>query len=98
MRDEFFSKHKESVLKGDYHPTDIQRLKSGTDWVKAFCKHGFNNMDKTVSLMNEVLKWRKEFGANDLLLPGKYPFPEHLFQRGALFKRNTDKKSQALSR
>lgn len=32
--------------------------------MKAFYKHGFNNHDKTVDLMHEVLKWRMDFEAN----------------------------------
>ena len=89
---------KAQIQSGEYHQADLDRLKSDKNnaWMRAFAKHGFDNFDKTVAIMNDVLKWRKDFGANELLVPGKFPFGEELFTRGAMFKRNVDKQMHSL--
>lgn len=47
-----------------YHKADLERLRIDNEWIKAFYKHGYENHDKTVSMINEVLSWRNEFEAN----------------------------------
>jgi hypothetical protein len=41
--------------------------------------------------MNDVLTWRKEFGANSLVVPKKLAVSEEFFKKGGIFQRNHDK-------
>ena len=41
-------------------------FKIDTKWIKAFYKHSLGVNEKTVSMINEVLTWRKKFNANGL--------------------------------
>ncbi|CAF0743056.1 unnamed protein product [Brachionus calyciflorus] len=90
IRNNFLNKYKSNIEKGVYHPKDIDRIKADSNWLRAFYKHSLMNSDRTVDMVNDVLKWRKDFNCNELLTPGKLPVPEELFKKGALFKRNED--------
>lgn len=56
----------DQIDRSEYHKDDLQRLKKDTAWLRAFYKHGFSNHDKTVSLIHDVLVWRKDFDANSI--------------------------------
>lgn len=47
-------------------------------------------------LIHDVLTWRKEFGANDLIKDGQLPFPEELIKKGGLYFKNSDKNGTPL--
>ncbi|RNA36026.1 motile sperm domain-containing 2 [Brachionus plicatilis] len=87
----FLEKYESKINSEAYHPKDVERIRQNTKWLLAFYKHAFANPDRAVDLIDEVLTWRKEFGANDFLTPGKLPFSESILEIGALFKRNKDK-------
>ncbi|CAF0941452.1 unnamed protein product, partial [Brachionus calyciflorus] len=87
----FLEKFKDKISTEIYKPKDIERIKKDTKWVKAFHKHSIGDIDKAVNMIDEVLIWRKEFGANELLTPGRLPFNEKFLEMGALFKRHKDR-------
>jgi hypothetical protein len=58
--------------------------------------HVRGKTDIIVDLINDVLKWRKEFGANDLIKDDQLPFPEDLIKKGGLYYKNNDKKGAPL--
>lgn len=92
----------------------MERIKADSKWLRAFYKHSLDDSDKTVEMINDVLKWRQDFDCNGktktkiyfqknlifkgLLIPGKLPVPEELFKKGALFKRNEDIRCNPLRR
>lgn len=90
IKKDFLEKYKSQINSLTYHKLDIERIKNDNEWIKAFYKHSNENNDKTVAMIHEVLSWRQEFEANNLLVPGKVPFPEELLKRGALFMKNED--------
>ena len=96
IRDEFYYKYKTNIEKGDYHPKDLERIKRDSNWLRAFYKHAICDDAKTVTMVHDVLTWRKQFEANDLLTPGKYPFPEEMLTKGYIFVRNEDINCQPL--
>lgn len=57
---------KAKVENGDYHPKDVERVRKDNEWMKAFWKHGEDEHSRAVDVMNEVLDWRKKFGANGM--------------------------------
>ena len=68
----------------------MERLRENNDWIAAFYKYAEEKPEKTVSMLDEVLAWRNEFGTNNLLVSGKPPVPEELFKKGGMFMRNED--------
>jgi hypothetical protein len=52
------------VQNGSYHDADVERIKAGTDWIRACYKHSSDSADRTLNTIDEVLTWRKEFEAN----------------------------------
>jgi hypothetical protein len=68
IRNAFLQKYKASIDKGDYHPIDLERITTGTDWIRAMYKHSQENNDRTVNTINEVLCWRKDFMANGIFI------------------------------
>jgi len=90
IKSDFFREHKENVDSGKYHSLDLERLRENNDWIAAFYKYAEEKPEKTVSMLDEVLAWRNEFGTNNLLVSGKPPVPEELFKKGGMFMRNED--------
>lgn len=90
IREEFFKNHKENIGLGKYHKLDLERIRRDNDWLKAFYKYSEQDETRTVNMLDEVLTWRNEFGANDLLVSGKPPVAEEMFKKGGLFYRNED--------
>lgn len=86
----------DKIQNGVYHQKDVDRIRANNDWIKAFNKHSMGDFDKAVNMIDEVLIWRKEFGANDLLVPGKLPFNESMLSLGALYMRNKEKNGRPL--
>lgn len=66
IKNDFLEKHKAQIEKGDYHPLDVDRIRNSTKWVRAFYKHSLDDHHKTVSMIDEVLIWRKKFNANGI--------------------------------
>ena len=74
----------------------MERINKNNDWIKAFHKHSLGDHNKSVDLVNETLKWRKRFGANDLLKPGKLPFDKAMLADANMFMRNKDKNGRSI--
>ncbi|CAF0743075.1 unnamed protein product [Brachionus calyciflorus] len=87
----FLEKFKDKISIELYNPKDIERIKKDTKWIKAFHKHSIDDQEKTVNMIDEVLTWRKQFGANELLTPGKLPFNQKFLEMGIFFKRHKDR-------
>ena len=56
-----------NIDRGDYHPADLERISSNTDWIRAMYKHSQENNEKTTNSIHEVLSWRQEFEANSMI-------------------------------
>ncbi len=65
-------------------------MKSTNEWIKAFYRHANEDVENAISLVDEVLTWRKNSDINSLLLPGKLPVSEELFKKGLIFVKNED--------
>lgn len=90
LKSNFYEQYKGSIEKGDYHFRDLERLQKDNEWIKAFYRHSIEDIDKTLTLIDEVLVWRKALDINSLLKPGKLPVDEELFKKGLVFVRNED--------
>lgn len=55
---------KAKIENGDYHPKDMERIHKDNEWIKAFWKNGLEEHNRAADLADEVLDWRKKFGAN----------------------------------
>jgi len=58
---------KGKIEKDEYHPLDLDRIEKDNKWIRAFYEHSFENKDKTVNMIDEVLLWRKKFNANGIV-------------------------------
>lgn len=86
----FFERFKDNVEKSVYHYDDIDRLQKDNEWIKAFYRHSMEDIETTISLMDEVLTWRMSQDINNLILPGKLCVNEEMFKKGMIFVRNED--------
>ena len=59
-------KIKAKIENSDYHPKDMERIHKDNEWIKAFWKNGLEEHNRAADLIDEVLDWRKKFGANGL--------------------------------
>jgi len=48
----------------DYHPLDLERVKSDNKWIVRFIAHAEKNMETALTLLCECCQWRKDFGTN----------------------------------
>lgn len=53
-----------NIEKEVYNPKDVERIKADSKWLRAFYKHSLDDSDKTVEMINDVLKWRQDFDCN----------------------------------
>jgi len=90
IRNAFLQKYSAKVQNGSYHEADVQRIRTATDWIRACYKHSSDSADRTLNTIDEVLTWRKEFEANDLLRTDALAFPKEFFELGSVFVRNED--------
>jgi hypothetical protein len=54
----------DTIANNGYHKSDLERLHTDYDWIRAFYKHGYESHDKTVAMIHDVLTWRNDFEAN----------------------------------
>lgn len=90
VKADFFKTYKENIGLGKYHRADLERVRRNNEWVKAFYKYSQENHEKCVSMLDEVLTWRNEFGSNDLVVSEKPPVSEEMFKKGGIFYKNED--------
>jgi len=90
LKNKFLEQYQGSIDKGVYHPRDLERLKKDNEWIKAFYRQSMEDNEKTLCLIDEVLAWRKFSDVNNIIIPGRLPVSEELFQKGFIFMRNDD--------
>lgn len=49
---------------GEFHPADINKVKSGDDWLQRFLEHNENNVQDSLKMLWETCEWRRNFGTN----------------------------------
>jgi len=72
----------------DYEPTDIQRLRTDDWFVKRFIIARFRQEEESLKMINDAMKWRKEYGIHHL--SAEY-FPKEFYISGGLFPYEKDK-------
>ncbi|KAJ8664740.1 hypothetical protein QAD02_006402 [Eretmocerus hayati] len=50
----------------EFHPADINRIKSTDDWLRRFLEHNDYNVQESLKMLWESCEWRRNFGANDI--------------------------------
>lgn len=75
-----------------YDERDVDRIRGPDDWfVQRFITSG--DVDEAIKMMANNLKWRKEFGINDLTVTD---FPAEFYQSGGLIVGGTDREGHRL--
>lgn len=94
LRKKFLDKHYASD-KNYYDSRDISRVKSDDIFVQQYLAGRDGNVDKAYKMMDEALKWRKEFGINDVT---EKDVPEEILKSGYICKptQGKDKKGANL--
>ena len=92
LRKTFLDKHYASD-KNYYDSRDISRVKSDDEFVHQFLAARDGNVGKAHKLMVEAMKWRKEFGINDVT---EKDVPEELYASGYLYTYGQDKNGACL--
>ncbi|GAB6022523.1 Motile sperm domain-containing protein 2 [Chamberlinius hualienensis] len=72
---------------------DISRMKTDDLWLWRFIVHQRKDINWAFDMMMECIKWRKEFGVNDIKAE---EFPQFLDEIGALYVCNKDKDGHRL--
>ncbi|XP_076368698.1 motile sperm domain-containing protein 2-like [Tachypleus tridentatus] len=74
--------------KGNYDQRDIERLMQDSWYCARFIKHQKNDIENSLNMIRDALKWRKEMEINDL---GEHNLYKEYFSLGATFPYNCDK-------
>ncbi|XP_076313097.1 motile sperm domain-containing protein 2-like isoform X2 [Tachypleus tridentatus] len=74
--------------KDNYDQRDVERLKQDNWYCARFIKHQKEDIEDSLNMIRDTLKWRKEMGINDL---GKENLPAEYFTIGATFPYSCDK-------
>jgi len=77
----------------NFHPADIKRIKEDDHSVWAFLVHQRREVSWAFDMLMECLKWRKEFGVNDIK---DSEFPQFFDDIGAMYVLNKDKQGHRL--
>lgn len=77
----------------NFHPDDIQRLKERDYDVWAFLVHQRREVSWAFDMLMECLKWRKEFGVNDIK---DAEFPQFFDDIGAMYVCHKDKQGHRI--
>lgn len=48
----------------EFHPLDINRVKTSDDWLRRFLEHHEYNMQDALKMLWETCEWRRNFGTN----------------------------------
>lgn len=48
------------------HPDDLERVKSGDDWLRRFLLHHDAAEKEALAMLLEAVQWRKEFKTNGM--------------------------------
>ncbi|CAH1774776.1 unnamed protein product [Owenia fusiformis] len=74
----------------NYNLKDLERVKTDDQWLKQFLTHQDNDLEKSCSMVDKVLKWRKNYEVGELK---KDDFPDDLHKRAdeGLYVKNEDK-------
>eukprot|EP00057_Strongylocentrotus_purpuratus_P024388 XP_011678862.1 PREDICTED: motile sperm domain-containing protein 2 [Strongylocentrotus purpuratus] len=72
----------------DFDPRDFDWIRSSDAYMYHVLLIGQMNLDTALDKLTRILKWRKEYGVNDLTLDS---FPEDLREMGGVYPHATDK-------
>ncbi|XP_072171521.1 motile sperm domain-containing protein 2-like [Diadema setosum] len=89
LRTRFFEECGEENGESLYDPRDLDWVRKSDAYVHSVFLIGKQDIDAALEKMKKILKWRKEFGVNDITFES---FPEEFQQMGALYSHATDKK------
>ncbi|XP_013405632.1 motile sperm domain-containing protein 2 [Lingula anatina] len=92
-REEFFEKYKENVDKKLYDERDLSKLRSDDLWVRQFLLSRKGVVEDAVVMMDMSLRWRKEWGVNDLKHDS---FTLDFWEGGAVYFHSKDKDGQKI--
>ncbi|XP_072040138.1 motile sperm domain-containing protein 2-like [Amphiura filiformis] len=88
LRRLFFDKYSADEGGGIFDDRDIDRVRADDNYLHGFLMIGKMNKQDALTKMVDALKWRKEWGINDLTFEA---FPDWALQIGGLYSRGKDK-------
>ncbi|XP_047126830.1 motile sperm domain-containing protein 2 isoform X1 [Hydra vulgaris] len=77
----------------EFDKRDIERVHQDDIYVEFFFNHKHGDMEKALEMMVDCLKWRSQFGINDIM---ERNIDRRLFELGFLYPRNKDKHGNPL--
>ncbi|KFM65622.1 Motile sperm domain-containing protein 2, partial [Stegodyphus mimosarum] len=93
LRNRFLEKLRVNGNYDDYEDVDIERIKTDDAYCKRFILHKKGNLEAALEMVDEALKWRKDFGVKDV---NQASIPIEFFQAKAVFPFNKDKEGNPI--
>ncbi|KAL3880965.1 hypothetical protein ACJMK2_033166 [Sinanodonta woodiana] len=87
IREKFLQKYGDNIKKNLYDDRDVQKVQENDSYVESFFRKR-ETVDEAVDRLHESLKWRMEYGINDLTEDN---FDLQVWEKGAVFFHNHDK-------
>ncbi|KAK3602325.1 hypothetical protein CHS0354_007119 [Potamilus streckersoni] len=87
IREKFLQKYGDNIKKNLYDDRDVQKVQENDSYLETFFRKR-ETVDEAVDRLHESLKWRMEFGMNDMTEDN---FERQVWEKGAVFFHNHDK-------